>query len=260
MRGRSSHDRRSAAALEVLWEAVSGLELAANTAAPWVDPQIGSASGAWVEMTRYDPGRANRFYESSHRWNDERFSVLSAHRFRHGDDASMLGEFRRAGLGDDTLWAAFSEAERATARFLRERFETLAAAWKQMRAYAASFEHGLLMVPSDVGDVVDSGGEVIPHAIVVWETRRDGSLGQVGDDVSAAVEAAVAAGELAIDVAHHVADARLRIVEAIEFAPDGVYLRPWQNPFPYWFRRGDVSDETLERIDKTTFGWIRDED
>lgn len=64
----SSEDRRSAAALETLWEATACLELAANVAAPWVDPQLNSPSGAWVEMTHYDPGRANRFYESSHNW------------------------------------------------------------------------------------------------------------------------------------------------------------------------------------------------
>ena len=59
-------DRAQAAALACVWEAAACLELAANVAAPWVDPQVPSENGGWVEMTRYDAGRANRFYESSH--------------------------------------------------------------------------------------------------------------------------------------------------------------------------------------------------
>src|SRR5215211_7442769 len=125
----ATDDRRSAAALEVLWETVACLELAASVAAPWVDPQLQSPSGAWVEMTHYDPGRANRFYESSHKWTDARFAVLSAHRFRHGEDMSMLDTLIVEGLVDESMIAAFEEAEGATTRFLRERFETLADAW-----------------------------------------------------------------------------------------------------------------------------------
>lgn len=253
----SSHDARSVAALEVLWEAVACLELAANAAAPWVDPQLQSPNGAWVEMTHYDAGRANRFYESSHKWTDERFAVLSAHRFRHGDDTSMLDALRAEGLTDDRMTAAFAEAEAATTRFLRERFETLATAWKDMRAYAAAFEHGMLFVPSAVGAVVDDEDAVIPHAIVVWQTRKDSSRGQVGDSVDDAIGAAEQAGQLAIDLAHHVVDARLRVVEALEFEGDDIYLRPWRDPFPYWFRRGDVSDETLELLERSVqIAWV----
>lgn len=253
----TSDDRRSAAALEVVWEAVACLELAANVAAPWVDPHLQSPNGAWAEMTHYDPGRANRFYESSHKWTDERFAVLSAHRFRPGDDTSMLDLMRAEGLADERMIAAFLDAEAATTRFLRDRFRTLATAWKQMRGYAAAFEHGLLLVPSAVGAVVDEEDKVIPHAIVVWETRKDASRGQIGDSVSDAIAAAEGAGELAIDLAHHVADARLRIVEALEFEGSDVFLRPWENPFPCWFRRGDVSEDTLELLERNVrIAWL----
>src|SRR5207237_210653 len=105
---------------------------------------------------------------------------------------------------DERVMAAFEEAEAATARFLRERFETLASAWKDMRGYASSFEHGLLLVPSEVGAVVDDNDEVIPHAIVMWETRKDASRGHAGDSVESAIDAAEQAGTLAIDLAHHV--------------------------------------------------------
>jgi hypothetical protein len=257
----ATEDQRNAAALEVLWETVACLELAANVAAPWVDPQLQSPSGAWVEMTRYDPGRANRFYGSSHKWTDERFAVLSTHRFRHGEDTSMLDTLIAEGMVDERMVAAFAEAEVATTRFLRERFEILATAWKQMRSYAAAYEHGLLLVPSDIGEVVDEDDRVVPHAILVWETRKDASRGQVGDSVTQAIDAGEQAGELAIDLAHHVADARLRVVEALEFDDDGVYLRPWEDPFPYWFRRGDVSNETLALLERNVrIAWITVED
>ena len=254
-------DRKSAAALSCLWEAVSCLELAATVAAPWVDPQLNSPSGAWVEMTRYDPGRANRFYESSHKWTDERFGVLSAHFFRHGSDGSMLEMMREFGVVDPELLGAMEEAQEATARFLRRRFEYLAARWAEMRAYAAAFEHGLLLVPSEAGQVIDDDDQVIPHAMLVWETRREGSRGHIGDTVDGAIEAAAAVGELAIDVADHVADARLQMIELLEFEDGKVYLTPWENPFPYWVQRGDVSPEALERLQRgMRLGWLRAQD
>jgi hypothetical protein len=256
----ASEDQRAAAALETLWEAVACLELAARVAAPWVDPHLPSPNGAWVEMTRYDSGRVNRFYESSHNWTDERFAVLSTHRFRHGDSTSMLDVMRDEGLTNETMAAAFNEAEAATTRFLRDRFTTLATAWKDMRAYAAAFEHGLLLVPSEVGAIVDDDDNEVPHAIVVWETRKDASRGHMGDSVDDAIASAEQAGELAIDLAHYVADARLRIVNALEFEGDDVYLRVWDNPVPYWFHRGDVSEETLEVLRRTRIGWIKDND
>jgi hypothetical protein len=69
------------AVLETMWEAVSCLELAANTAAPWVDSQLPAPNGRWAEATLYDGSRVNRFFESSQNWSDVRFAALSAHRF-----------------------------------------------------------------------------------------------------------------------------------------------------------------------------------
>ncbi|HEY3944476.1 MAG TPA: hypothetical protein VGL78_04545 [Solirubrobacteraceae bacterium] len=252
----SDPDRRAAAALAVLWETVGCLELAANTAAPWVDPRVESANGAWVEMTIYDPTRVNRFYQSSRNWTDERFAVLSAHRFRRGNDTTMLDVFRDEGIVDERVIAAFAEAEVATTRFLREQFQTLASAWEEMRAYAAAFEHGLMLVPAAVGEIVDSAGAVLPHAIVVWESRGEGTRGHVGDSTAAAIDAGEYAGSLAIDVAEHVADARLRVVETFEFASDGIYLRPWDRPFPYWVRRGDLTEEALDVLNQSRIAWV----
>jgi hypothetical protein len=259
-RRKNDLDTAAVAALALLWETVACLELAANVAAPWVDPQLDSPNGAWVEMTRYDGGRANRFYESSQKWTDERFAVLSAHRFRHGDNTTMLDAMREFGIADERILAALKEAAQATIRLLRDHFETLAAAWSQMRAYAAAYEHGLLFVPAAVGDIVDEKERVIPHAIITWDTRRPASRGQHGATIDSIIEYGSHAGTLSIDVAFHVADARLRIIEAIEFDGDDVYLVPWKDPIPYWVRRGDVSDETLAVLQNLTIGWIQEDD
>ncbi len=47
----------------------------------------------------------------------------------------------------------------------------------------------------------------------------------------------------------------------LEFDGDKVFLRPWTNPFPYWFRRGAVSEATLVLLEKdVTLSWVRVED
>jgi hypothetical protein len=253
-------DRAQAAALACLWEATACLELAANVAAPWVDPQVPAENGGWVEMTRYDAARPNRFYESSHNWDDDRYAVLSGHVSVRGSEHTLLALLAEAGVNPE-LMGAYEEAQRATASFLREVFLQLARGWKQFRAYAAAYEHGLLFVPSHVGDVVDEDDNVIPHALLVFQTRHEGSLGDVGDDPEPAVQQAKYIGELACDVAEHVADSRLRSVEVLEFDGDEVFFRPWTNPFPYWFRRGAVSEATLALLEKDiTLSWIRVED
>jgi hypothetical protein len=81
--------------------------------------------------------------------------------------------------------------------------------------------------------------------------------GKSGDSVDGAIEAAAHAGGLAADLAYHVADARVRIVEALEFDGDHAYLLPWKDPFPYWFRRGDVAEETLELLERDIrIAWV----
>jgi hypothetical protein len=233
----------------------------ALAASPWVDPQLPSPSGSWVEMTRYQPGRANRFYESSHKWTDERFAVLSAHRFRHGQDGSLIDMLRQAGMTDERLLSAFTEAEAASAHFLRSRFETLANAWKKTRAYASAFEHGLLFVPSEAASIVDDDNEIIPHAIVVWETRKAEARGHAGESIDTVVETAEHVGELAIDLADHVADSRLRFIENLEFDGDKAFLKPvLENPFSFWIERDDVSPEALEVLTSNIrLAWVRTE-
>jgi hypothetical protein len=76
LRRHRSRDEQSFGALECLWEATCCLELAATVGAAWIDPQLPGVAH-YVEMTHYDPGRANRFYESSPSWTDERFRILS---------------------------------------------------------------------------------------------------------------------------------------------------------------------------------------
>lgn len=258
-RPKADDDLLGAATLEVNWETVSCLELAANVAAPWVDPQLQSPHGRWAETTRYDPTRVNRFYESSRNWTDERFAALSGHRFYDSVGTSMVDALKEAGFEDERFTRAFTEAEAATTRFLRGRFETLANAWQFLKAYAASYEHGLLLVPSKYGDAVNGQEEVMPQPLIVWATRKDAALWPEGHTIEEIVDYAEHVGGLAIDLADYVADCRLRVIEALDFDGGDVYLKDFRNPIPYWVTKGDLSDETLALLDGMSINWIRAE-
>jgi hypothetical protein len=239
--------------LEAMWETVSCLELAANVAAPWVDPQMHAVHGRWAEMTRYDPSRVNRFYESSHKWSDGQFAALSGHRFDNG--TSMVDVLSSVGFEDKRFTAAFEHAEVATARFLRDRFQYLASIWKWLRSYAAAYEHGLLLAPSAYGEAVDDHGKTVSPVLVVWATRKDGVEWPEGMMTAELIDHAESAGGLAIDLADYVADARLRLVESLEFDGDDVFLRPLQTPIAYWVKEGDLSAETMTLLDGMTLKW-----
>lgn len=255
----TSRDIRSGLALACAWETYGCLELAANVAAPWVDPQVVSPDGPWTEMTRYHPQRANRFYEGSHKWHDDRFGVLSAHRF--GSDEPTFIELLRANSEvHPEVLAAYEEAEVATVRLLRRHFEQLAKAWHQLRRYSAAFEHGLLFVPASVGRVVSPDDEEIPHSMIVWQTRNDVISGYPGTSIDELVNACEEWGSLALEVAHYVTQSRLRPIEVLEFRDGGLYLGELKDPFPFWVDRDDVSPETLAVLrSDVRFEWIADE-
>lgn len=250
-------DLLAATVLEAMWEAVSCLELAANVAAPWVDRHMQSPHGRWAEMTKYDPTRANRFYESSHKWTDERFAALSGHRFDNGE--SLVDVLGSVGFDDDRFTDAFEQAEKATTRFLRGRFEHLAAHWSGLRGYAAAYEHGLLLVPSAYGQAVDEQGAPLARPLIVWATRKDEVLWPDATSTSDLIDLSEAAGGLAIDLADYVCDARLRMVESLTFDDDGIFLGPLQNPIPYWVEKGTLSDETIGVLDGMRLNWISPE-
>lgn len=111
-------------------------------------------------------------------------------------------------------------------------------------------------MPSKYGQVVDGQERVIPQPMIAWATRKDHALWAEGHSASEIVQYAEQVGVLAIDVADYVADCRLRIVEALEFDEGGVYLRAFQNPIPYWVRRGDLSAETLALLNAMSISWI----
>jgi hypothetical protein len=247
-------DLLGATVLEAMWDAVSCLELAANVAAPWVDPTMEAVHGRWAEMTRYDPSRVNRFYESSHKWSDEQFAALSGHRFDNGQ--SIVDVLRTAGFENERFTVAFEEAEIATARFLRGRFQYLASSWAGLRGYAAAYEHGLLLAPSEYGEAVDENDQPLSQALIVWATRKDGVHWPDGMSTNDLVAYAETSGGLAVDLADYVADARLRTVESLDFEGDAVFLKPLRNPVPYWVAKGDLSDETMALLDSTTLTWV----
>jgi hypothetical protein len=247
-------DLLGATVLETMWEAVSCLELAANVAAPWVDHQMDSPHGRWAEMTNYDPTRVNRFYESSHKWTDERFAALSGHRFDDGQ--SLVDILSSTGFEDARFSAAFEQAETATTKLLRDRFEYLAANWGNMRGYAAAYEHGLLLVPSAYGEAVDEKNQPLSQPLIAWATRKDAVLWPGDTTITQLIDLAESAGGLAIDLADYVADARLRLVESLDFDGDKVFLRPLRNPIPYWVNEGDLSEETIEVLDRMRLNWV----
>jgi len=247
-------DLLGATLLEAMWEAISCFELAANIAAPWVDPQMEAVRGRWAEMTRYDPGRVNRFYESSHKWSDRQFAALSGHRFDDGQ--SLLDILRSTGFEDDRFTSAFEQAEAATADFLRDRFQYLASIWKWLRGYAAAYEHGLLLIPSTCREAVDDQGQQVSPALVAWETRKDGVQWPDGMTVSEIIELTESAGRLAIDLADYVAEARLWVVESLEFDGDDIFLKPLQTPIAYWVKDGALSSETRALLDGMTLTWV----
>jgi hypothetical protein len=252
--GPTGQDDRSAAVLETMWEAVSCLELAANVAALWVDPQLPAPNGRWAEMTFYDPSRANRFFESSHKWTDERFAALSAHRLSDGD-SSTLELLKEAGFEDERFTTVFEEAESATSRFLRKSFRRLAEAWQFLKGYAASYEHGLILVPSAYGQAVDAQEEPISVALIVSATRKDAALWPEGQTAEEIVDFAENVGGFAIDLADYVADCRLRLVESLEFENGEVYMGEFRNPIPYWTTRGELSEETITLLDGMSINW-----
>jgi hypothetical protein len=261
LRRHRSRDEQSFGALECLWEATCCLELAATVGAAWIDPQLPGVAH-YVEMTHYDPGRANRFYESSPNWTDERFRILSGHRFHpsRSSGESLLESLAAAGMVDERLAAAFEEAEAATARFLRERFVDLAGWWKSLFRYAHAYEHAGLLIPADLAQVIDDDGEALDSSFTVWESRKDAARGSTEGSVGDAVAVAEAAGELALDLAYHVADARLRLLAVIDVDDGQARLRPWVDPFPFWCHEGDLSPQTLEIMQRgVVLGWVREE-
>lgn len=261
-RNATDADAANVAAIACLWEAVNCMELAANTAAPWVDSQINVDNGPWVEMIRYDAGRANRFYESSHKWTDERFEVLSGHRARPHHEETLLTVLRDEVGIDEGLADALQQAGLATAKFLRRRFLTLRAWWVVMRSYAAAYEHGCLFIPAAGASFIDEQDNPVPFSVMAWMTKKDEVLVDNEGTIDSVIDAAEAAGHLAIDLAHHVADARLRIVDSVGLSGSGnLQLGQWKDPFPYWFERGDVNDETLATLRRGFhIAWIREDE
>ncbi len=256
-RGRP-RDEIAAAIFGVMWESVSCLELAANVTAPWVDRQMGDLPhGRWAEMTRYDPSRANRFYESSHNWTDERFANVSGHRFDDPFGTSVLDVLRQTGFEDDRFDRVFAEAEAATTRRMRRQFEYLASRWSLLRSYGGAYEHGLLLVPSAHAEAVGADGSVAPEALMAWETRKDGVLHTEHATPREVLEWVDGAGELAVALADYVADTRLNLTEAVGFDEEGVFLRPLRNLIPYWVDDGDLPEETMHLLDGLSLGWVK---
>lgn len=230
--------------LEAIWESSSCLELAANVAAPWVDPQLRPDSGPWGEMVVYDGGRATRFYESSHKWGATSAEVLSAHAIGPNGSLPLIDVFERMGLRDRALLSAMRKAEAATARHMLDVLKYLATSWNQLRGLANSFEHGLVSAPPSIGVVTDSTDAPIEGAFVTWLAKGEQLATLSPDQMAGALSVATDSGRLALDLARHFADARLFGFHGLDIeAGTWRFHESFSAPFPHWVRRDDLTSE-----------------
>jgi hypothetical protein len=138
---------------------------------------------------------------------------------------------------------------------LRGRFQRLADAWQFLKGYAASYEHGLLLIPSDYSDAVDEQEQVIEQPLITWTTRKEAAMWPEGHTAHEIVDFAENIGGFAIDLTDYVANARLRLVESLEFEDGEVYVKEIRNPIPYWVTKGDLSEETIALLDGMSIRW-----
>jgi hypothetical protein len=50
-------------------------------------------------------------------------------------------------------------------------------------------------------------------------------------------------------------DARLRLVESVEFEDGNVYMGQFRNPIPYWTKKGELSEQTIALLEGMSINW-----
>jgi hypothetical protein len=110
-------------------------------------------------------------------------------------------------------------------------------------------------VPSDYSEAVDEQEQAIEQPLITWATRKEAAMWPEGHTAHEIVDFAENIGSFTIDLADYVADARLRLVESLEFEDGEVYLKEMRNPIPYWVTKSELSEETIALLDGMSIRW-----
>jgi hypothetical protein len=155
--------------------------------------------------------------------------------------------------------AALLDAERATAKLVREHLVRLGKEWERYRRIFHAYKHGALVINPDDYTTVQDGVEA--SSFVVWGRKRSEPtpgahattpLGVLADDIQAI-------GHLAIDTARYIIGTRLAIADGFEINDEGASLieTPLHFPWSFWMRSSDLEPGTTDVLAKT-FGIVVD--
>jgi hypothetical protein len=260
---------RDMALLGLIGDAMQALEDVAYIAEAFEKaPLTGLAH--YVAATVYSGFTPTAFYESLHKWPDERYHVFANFSVRDRETqvvTPLLDLMESRGVkvrGDERQ--ALSEAADATVELLKATLNGLATAWKQLGRYFHAYKHGGLVIHrEDLSLVADDGAEIAP-SIAVWYRRKPEGVGHGDTNLTPEEVAreAEARGHLAVDLVEHIVNSNLALFNAVEFDKDGkLALKPpirsaeaddgttqtyhrFSLPWKFWFaHRTDVSEETL---------------
>lgn len=203
--------------------------------------------GFYATAANSSPRAIDRFYQTVGSRSDE--EILALLGFRVG--TQRLHELFRFDppLSKDEL-DALGEVEAATAMLVKRHLVHLATGWVAYRHHFHAYKHALLVANPEDAVMVEGDDETAIEAIVVWrrKTSRIEAQGFIRPPYDEAVETADGYGQLAIDLAEHLVETRLRLFEPIVFEPDGsVRVEPMSSPpWVWWLKQSDVSQAARE--------------
>jgi hypothetical protein len=248
--GRDTHETQLAV-VAVIGEALQILEdVAALAGSFWESPE---GTAFFATAASYSTRAVNNFY--------------SRLKKRQLDEILHLLGMRYAGLRIENAFfidppyseeerGAIDEAHTATAKLVRAHLLRLANDWERYRRFFHAYKHGLLVVNPNDGGLIDDRATPV-EGIIVWQRRQPGATGSgtIEPPYEDTVRYVGEVGRLALDILDQLTQSRLRIFDLMDLKADGTWTtRPLTTtPWLWWFRRGDVSERSLELL-STRFG------